>query len=120
MLNFSSILLFSENPAKLAAFYKEVFQKDAEWNNGGYSGWKVGVGMFMVGPHDKVKGKSKNPERLILNFETPDVEKEFARIEKLGAKVIAKPYHPGEEPKMLLATLADPDGNFFQLATPMS
>ena len=119
MLNFNSILVFSENPKKLSEFYKKVFQKDPEWSGGEYSGWKVGTGFFTVGPHSEVKGQSANPQRIIVNFETDDVEGEFERIEKLGAKVIAKPYHPEEEEKMMLSTFADPDGNYFQLASPM-
>ena len=31
MLNFSSILVFSEHPEKLNEFYKKVFQKDPDW-----------------------------------------------------------------------------------------
>lgn len=119
MLNFNSLLLFSEDPKNLAEFYKKVFQKDPEWEEGGYSGFGVGKGMIMVGPHDKVHGKSKNPERLIFNFETKDVEKEFERLKKIGATVVKEPYRPGEDERMLIATLADPDGNYFQLATPM-
>ena len=40
---------------------------------------------------------------------------EFARIKKLGAKVIKEPY---EMEKMWIATFADPDGNYFQLMSP--
>lgn len=119
MLKFNSVLIFSENPEKLAEFYKKVFDVKPMWEEGGYTGFQLGEGSVMVGPHDKVKGKSKNPERILLNYETKEVEKEFARIEKLGAKVIAKPYHPMEADKMMLATFEDPDGNYFQLATPM-
>lgn len=119
MLNFNSILLFSENPAKLSEFYKKIFQEKPMWEEGGYTGFKIGTGMIMIGPHDKVHGESKNPERILINFETKDVEKEFERIEKIGAKVIAKPYHPMEGDKMIIATFADPDGNYFQLGLPM-
>jgi len=61
------------------------------------------------------------PGRLIINFETPDVRKEFDRIKGLGATVVAEPYNPAEDDsqEMLLATFEDPDGNYFQLASPM-
>lgn len=118
MLNFASILLFSENPQKLSEFYKKVFQKDPEWSDNNYSGFVVGKGFFTIGPHDKIHGKNANPERIMFNFEAKDVEKEFERIKALGAKVIAKPYRPGEDPKSLIATFADPDGNYFQLMPP--
>ena len=119
MLSFNSILIFSENPKKLIEFYKKVFAKDTEWSGGEFAGWAVGSGYVTVGPHSEVKGKSKNPERILINFETKEVEKEFERIKGLGAKVIADPYHPMEEEKMMIATFADPDGNYFQLASPM-
>ena len=117
MLNFNSILLFSENPDKLANFYGKVFDKKPEMEDGGYTGVLVGSCFLNIGPHDKVKGKSSNPERIMFNFETDDVKGEFAKIEKLGAKVIAKPYQMGEWDGWI-ATLADPDGNYFQVMTP--
>lgn len=119
MLHFNSLLVFSQNPKKLAEFYKQVLGKNPGWSEGEYAGFQAGSGYLIVGPHDKVKGKNTNPERMMFNLETKNVKKEFERIKKLGAKVIAQPYHPGEEPSMWLATFADPDGNYFQLASPM-
>ncbi|HXS14508.1 MAG TPA: VOC family protein [Candidatus Saccharimonadales bacterium] len=119
MLSFNSLLIFSENPKKLSAFYEKVLESQPGMIEGDYTGFQVGSAYLMIGPHDKVHGKSTNPERLIFNFETPDVENEFERMKNIGATVIAEPYHPGEDTSMTLATLADIDGNYFQLATPM-
>lgn len=120
MLDFKSIMIGSENPEKLRDFYKEVFKKSPDMSDGGYYGFLVGTGFITIAPHDKVKGKSPNPERILLNFEIEDVNGEFERIEKIdGAKVVAKPYEMGDEKmKATIATFADPDGNFFQLMTP--
>lgn len=118
MLDFDSILVFSENPKKLADFYKKVFQKDPDWSEGGYYGFMVGKGYITFGPHDKVRGKNANPERTMFNFETKDVKGEFKRIKKLGAVAIADPYNPAEVQEMMIATFADPDNNYFQLVTP--
>ena len=123
MLNFNSILVFSENPEELATFYEKVFDKKPEMKMEGYTGFQVGVGWITIGPHDKVKGKSNNPERIMFNLETEDVKGEFNRIKELGAEVIADPYgdeeKPMEEGGGLVATFADPDGNYFQLMSPM-
>jgi predicted enzyme related to lactoylglutathione lyase len=118
MLNFNSILVFSENPKKLADFYKKIFQKDPDWAEGGYYGFAAGKGFITFGPHDKVKGKSAHPERIMFNLETKDVKEEFGRIKKAGAAVVAEPYHPMDDEKMVIATFADPDNNYFQLMTP--
>ncbi len=119
MLNLNSLLVFSDNPSGLVDFYKKVLQKDPDWSGGDFHGFLVGSGYLVIGPHDKVHGKNTNPERMMFNFETDDVSGEFNRIKATGAKVIAEPYHPGEEPEMWIATFADPDGNYFQLGSPM-
>lgn len=118
MLDFNSVLVFSEDPKRLADFYKQVFQKDPDWSEGGYHGFKAGNGIITFGPHDKVHGRSANPERVLFNFETRDVKGEFERIRKLGAAVVAEPYNPGGDATMMIATFADPDNNYFQLVTP--
>ncbi|MBI2033095.1 MAG: hypothetical protein HYT10_01370 [Candidatus Levybacteria bacterium] len=119
MLNFNSLVLFSEKPEALVNFYSKVFEKKPDWSGGDFHGFTVGSGSLVIGPHDKVHGKSHNPERIQFNFETEDVQGEFERVKGLGSAVIADPYHPGEEPEIWLATLADPDGNYFQLMSPM-
>ncbi len=102
-------------PKVLAEFYEKVFQKPTDMQDGDWYGWQVGGVFFSVGEHSKAKGQSKNPERIIFNFETKEVKKEFERIKKLGATVIKEPYEMGGG---LIATFADPDGNYFQLMTP--
>ena len=78
----------------------------------------AGSCFITIGQHDAVKGKSANPERIIFFFETEDVQGEFDRIAKLtGAAVVKEPYNPGGD-KFVLATLSDPDGNYFQLSSP--
>jgi predicted enzyme related to lactoylglutathione lyase len=119
MLNLNSIMLGTENSKALAAFYEKVFQKKPDMVEGDWYGFAVGGCFLSIGFHDKVKSTSQNPERIILNFETVDVETEFERIKALGATVIAAPYKMGDDTNIAsIATFADPDGNYFQLMTP--
>jgi predicted enzyme related to lactoylglutathione lyase len=119
MLTLNSLLLSSEAPKKLVDFYRKVLAREPKWQEGEYTGFENGACTLVIGPHSKVVGQNKNPERIILNFETSDVKGEFERIKKLGAKAIAEPYHMDEDPDFLIATLADSDGNYFQLVSPM-
>lgn len=119
MLNLNSTLVYSEHPKKLFEFYEKIFGKKPDWTDENFQGWQVGSSFFAVGLHDQVKGKNNDANRILVNFETPDVHGEFERIKSLGAKVVAVPYHPGESPDMTIATFADPDGNYFQLMSPM-
>lgn len=119
MLNFNSTLVFSEDPEKLAEFYAKVFDKAADNTTDRYSMFRLGNGTVVIGPHEQVHGQSMNPERIMLNFETDDVHSEFERIKAIPATVIQEPYHPKESPEGDLATFVDPDGNYFQLISPM-
>lgn len=122
MLNMTTVMLGTEDPATLGAFYTKVLG-EPEWQDSAYIGWRAGNGALMIGGHSEVKGRNDSPGRIMLNFETPDVQAEFDRIKDLGAEVVAEPYQPGGESapegEFWLATFADPDGNYFQLASPM-
>ncbi len=117
-MNLNSILIGSENPARLVEYYGKLFGKPA-WDDGGYTGWQIGTGGVLVGPHDQVTGKNAQPGRIIWNIESPDVVGDFERFKAAGATVVQAPYHMGESTEQWIATLADPDGNYFQLVSPM-
>ncbi len=119
MLTLNSLLLSSEGPKKLVDFYNKILGRQPEWQEGEYSGFGEGTCTLVIGPHSKVHGQSKNPERIIINFEANDVKKEFERIKGLGVKVVAEPYQMEGDENLWIATLADPDGNYFQLVSPM-
>lgn len=119
MLNLNSVMIGTMQPKVLAEFYEKVLGKSPDMEEGGWYGWSAGSTYLSIGEHSKAKGKSKDPVRVILNFETKDVKGEFERIKKIkGCRVIKDPYNPGEEPSMMIATFADPDGNYFQLMSP--
>ncbi len=116
MLNLNSIMLGSKQVKVMADFYKEVFGRPADMEEGGFFGWNGGGTFLSVGEHSEVKDTAQEPQRSIFNFETNEVKEEFERISKInGAKVITAPY---EISGAWIATLADPDGNYFQLVTP--
>ena len=118
-MNFNNILIGSDNAERLAAFYTGLFGEPT-WIEGGYTGWMLGSGAVNVGPHSEVHVKNPQPGRLIWNIETTDVQAEFDRMKAAGAIVVREPYTFEGFPDSWIATLADPDDNYFQLATPMN
>ena len=120
-MNFNNILIGSDDPQRLSDYYKKLFGKPA-MEGDGYSSWQIGAGFISVGPHSEVHGKNAQPGRLIWNIEAPDVQGEFERMKAAGAIVVREPYTFEEIPEaagMWIATLADPDDNYFQLMSPM-
>jgi predicted enzyme related to lactoylglutathione lyase len=120
-MNLNSILIGSEDPSRLAEYYTKLFGEPG-WDDGGYTGWLIGSGALTVGPHSEVSGKNAEPGRVIWNIESPDVRADFERLRDAGAEVVREPYMPEGMPEgteAWIATLADPDGNYFQLMSPM-
>jgi predicted enzyme related to lactoylglutathione lyase len=118
MLNLNSFIISTKQPERLAAFYEKVLGMPAGMvdREHGYWGWQVGSAFFAVLDHSEMGGGSKDPGRMMCNFETSQVKQEFERIQALGAVVIQAPY---ELMGGWIATFADPDGNYFQLMSPM-
>lgn len=116
-----SIGIFTQSAKKLAGFYKDKvgLTIEDEWVMGEKDeemylmGTGKGTGFFIM-DHSKVKGKSKQPERIITTFEVDDIKKEVTRLKKAKVKVIADTYHI--EGYGYIATFADLDGNYFQFA----
>ena len=118
-MNFNSILIGSADPKRLVEYYTKLFGEPG-MADGDYTGWLLGSGFVSIGPHSEVSGTNPQPGRLIWNIETPDVKGEFDRMKAAGAIVIREPYSFEGYPDSWIATLADPDDNYFQLMSPMS
>jgi|SRR5215210_647846 len=117
-MKFNSILIGSEDPKRLIDYYTKLFGKPG-FEDDGFSGWQFGEGYVNIGAHDQVRGKNVAPGRIIWNLETTDVKGEFDRLKSAGAIVVREPYSFEGYPDSWIATLADPDDNYFQLMTPM-
>lgn len=118
MLTLNTIMIGTKQIKPMVAFYEGLLGQapgmaDAEH---GFYGWQLGGVYLAILDHSEMGGKTKDPGRIMLNFETQQVPAEFERVKALGAAVVREPYDMGGGK---LATLADPDGNYFQLVTPM-
>ena len=116
-MNFNNILIGTDNPGRLVEYYTRLFGEPA-YKDESYSTWQLGSGTVSIGAHSEVHGKSAQPGRIIWNIETDDVQGVFAKMKAAGAIVIREPYSFDQFPDSWIATLADPDGNYFQLQSP--
>ncbi len=114
-----AILIGSENAKELAKFYREVvglkqtmeFEMGKDGGANGYAFEMKGCSIY-INDHTEVKGKAKEPQRVIFNLEVDDIEVEVAKLDKAKVKKIADIYHI--EDYGMIATFEDIDGNYFQ------
>jgi len=117
-MNFNSILIGSEDPKRLVDYYVKLLGEPV-FNQDGFTAWQVGSGAVTIGAHSEVHGRNPSPGRLIWNMESTDVKGDFERFKAAGATVVKEPYEFEGAAGSLIATFEDPDGNYFQLLTPM-
>ena len=119
MLNLNSIMIGTKQPKVLGAFYEKILGKPAEMVDAenGFYGWQAGTAYFAVLDHSEMVGRTKDPGRVMLNFETQQVKTEFERIKALGGTVIKAPYENGGwmdcdpgGPGWKLLSISDPNG----------
>lgn len=117
MLKLNSVMIGTKRPQALATFYEKVLGRPPDMVNteNSFFSWQLDSLSLYVLEHSEMEGKSKDPGRVMLNFETTQVKEEFERIRALGVPVIREPY---EVQAGWFATLADPDDNYFQLVSP--
>jgi predicted enzyme related to lactoylglutathione lyase len=116
MVQFGAFHISTERPKELGEFYKKILGVEPAWENDWGVSFQIGAGELLILKHDQVHGKNSSPQRLFFDLIVDDVAAEFQRIVGLGAVAVQEPY-PFDEVgiKMVIATLADLDGNYFQL-----
>ena len=118
ILGLEAVLLFSQNPRKLADFYREkvglkqTMEMEIGEGEEAFSFDMKGSANLYIAHHSKVKGKNNQPERTMFNLEVDDIEKEVKRLKDKDVKLIQDIYHV--ENYGMIATFEDVDGNYFQ------
>ncbi|WKZ30094.1 MAG: VOC family protein [Candidatus Dojkabacteria bacterium] len=129
MFKGTRILIWSENPDELMKFYRDVLQLPLEEKTDipqqgeiapdyGYmllisdKGEKV-----WIGRHSEVKGKSKEPVRIMHNLYTDSVQKWYETVRDAGCEILLAPQKTpfySEELPWYVSTFLDPEGNAWQ------
>ena len=118
-MDFNSILIGSEDPKRLVDYYTQGDRRADVLRRRGVRRLADRQRVLTIGPHSEVKGRNPSPGRLIWNIVTTDVQGEFDRMKAAGATVVTEPYEFEQAPGSRIATFEDPDGNYFQLMTPI-
>lgn len=97
----------------MAKFYRDTLaltprSSKSDFINFDWSGVRLSVGV-----HDRVRGASHEPLRIMLNLTVSDIRAAHQRLARAGVVFSREPTR--EEWGGWVATFADPDGNILQL-----
>jgi predicted enzyme related to lactoylglutathione lyase len=110
-----SAIIWTDNLRRLLAFYRDQAGLEVEQEFGEFVVFKAGGGpQLALGKHSEVSGVSKDPNRIMLNFEVADCDAAYRELSGRGVQFIREPsVDPNDGIK--IATFKDPDGNTLQL-----
>jgi len=108
-----SILISTDDINKLTPFYRDVIGLNAAMEGAEFAVFATGSGsQLALGVHSEVKGRSKEPNRIMVDLEVDNCQAEYDRLRAKGVEFTRE---PTEDEGFIVATLLDPDGNQLQL-----
>ena len=112
----NSILVWTEDLKNLVPFYRDTLGLKATDIGDEFALFEIGgAQQLALGVHSEVKGKSKEPNRVMVNLDVDDIQAEYERLKSKGVQFIRPPTREPADESMIIATLQDPDGNTLQL-----
>src|SRR5215510_7293358 len=112
---FAGVLIWTsvERFPAMASFYRDTLglaprSDKSDFINFDWSGVRLSVGV-----HDRVRGASREPLRIMINLTVADIRAVHARLSRAGVAFSREPAR--EDWGGWVATFADPDGNVLQL-----
>lgn len=123
------ILIWAENPDELMKFYRDVLELKlnekvdlpATEEIGADYGYEFILtekgDKVWIGKHSEVKGKSKEPIRIMHNLYTDEVKKWTDKVRKAGVEILQEPVKTPfyeEDLPWYVSTFLDPEGNAWQ------
>jgi predicted enzyme related to lactoylglutathione lyase len=105
----------SQDPENLIAFYRDIvgLTVNPDFGPGAFMAGSSSFVALIVEGHSEVKGATKEPQRVLLNFLVTDLAAEEAGLKEQGVRfTMSATREPGFG---TVATFLDPDGNYCQL-----
>ena len=107
------VIIWTENMKSMLEFYRDVLRLPLHSDHGDFIAFEFGGFRLNLGLHDKVKGPTKEPFRIMINLGVHDISEEHSRLSRKGVLFIRTPEK--EAWGGWVSTFYDPDGNILQL-----
>ena len=114
----SAILIWSEDYKALTDWYvtklgAKIIEELTHPDDTGF-GMHLGESYLWVGKHSEIKGKNKDPFRIMFNLTVDSVTDAYNELKDKGVEFIVSPFKAPTFDKYF-ATFSDLDGNTIQL-----
>ena len=109
----AGVIIWTENMAEMAAFYRDTLELPVHSERPHFVAFEWGEMRFSIGEHSEVQGRNAEPDRIMVNFGTPDIHALHERLTAEGVRFVRPPER--EHWGGWVATFEDPDGNLLQL-----
>tara|TARA_B100001029_G_scaffold148672_1_gene130006 strand:+ start:1537 stop:1896 length:360 start_codon:yes stop_codon:yes gene_type:complete len=107
------IIIWTEKLENLLDFYEFIFNTKVTKKKETSAYFLKDNFKFYIAEHSEVSGKSKDPNRVILNLETEDIEAEYKRLTHKNINFVRPPELEKWGGKV--ATFEDPENNRINL-----
>ena len=104
-----SVVIWTDDLARLVPFYRDVLGLKAEMESPEFA---LFGSQLALGKHSHVQGRSKDPNRVMVDLTVDDCRAEYERLRAKGVEFVRE---PEEDQGLIIATFTDPDGNTLQL-----
>ena len=103
------IIIWSESFEELVNFYETVLEVPCTKKKEHSAYFQWGNFKFSIANHSEIRGKSKDPNRFMINIKVADIEEITERLLKIGVNFIRMPEREKWGGKV--ATFEDPENN---------
>ncbi len=107
------VTLWTGDLDRMFHFYHDTLRLPLHSRHEDFVAFELGGVRFNVGLHDRVRGASQDPYRVMPHLGVDDIHGECRRLQEEGVEFIRPPER--EHWGGWIATLKDPDGNILQL-----
>ena len=107
-----SVLIWTEDVSRLLPFYRDILGLKPQMESEEFGVYLLNGPGLVIGKHSEVQGRSRDPNRVMVNFAVDDCQAEYERLRGQGVEFVRA---PTKDAIHFIATLHDPDGNTLQL-----
>ena len=108
------VVLWTERLDAMVDFYEAVLELPLRSRHDDFAAFTLQPGVRLsIGLHDQVRGRSRDPHRVMVNLGVPDIHRAAATLKGRGVVFTREPEQ--EHWGGWVATFHDPDGNTVQL-----